>query len=288
MKLKKIMQKSFIFNIVLVILKILSGLLFNSVALIADGVHSISDLLSDIFVLLGIDHSLKPADDDHPFGHGKFEYILSLFLGLSICFIAYNLGRNVIVNFNSVTEIPNILSLVVIVFVVVAKLYLARYLIKKGVEENSEIISASGKESLSDVFSSAVVFIGVGAVLLSEYVNVSWLAKGDKVASIIIALFIIRIGIIIVLDAIHSLQGKTVKEDICKDYKNMIKNVDGVIDVDVLDMISYGPYYQAIVEIRVNANITVKEGHDIAHNVHEELMENEKICHVSVHVNPEE
>lgn len=288
MRLRKIMRKSFIVNIVLVILKIISGLIFNSVALIADGVHSISDLLSDIFVLLGIDHSLKPADDDHPFGHGKFEYILSLFLGLSICLIAYNLGKNVILNFNNVTEIPNVLSLVVIVVVVIVKFYLASYLMRKGKEENSEIISASGKESLTDVFSSAVVFIGVGAVLLSEYVDAPWLAKGDKVASIIIALFIIRIGIKIVLDAIHSLQGKTVKMDICTEYKDIIQDVEGVIDVDALDMVAYGPYYQAIVEIRVNANKTVKEGHDIAHNVYEKLMENEKICHVSVHVNPEE
>ena len=288
MILKKIMQKSFIVNIVLVVLKLISGLIFNSIALIADGVHSISDLLSDIFVLLGIDHSIKPADEDHPFGHGKFEYILSLFLGLSICLIAYNLGKGVILNFNKATTVPSALSLVVIVIVVVAKYFLSNYLIRKGKEENSEIITASGKESFSDVISSAVVFFGVGAVLISDAVNVPWLAKGDKVASIVIALFIIRIGVIIVLDAIHSLQGKTVKEDICHEYKKIIDAVEGVINVDQLDMVSYGPYYQAIVEIQVDANITVKNGHDIAEEVHKRLIESEKICHVSVHVNPEE
>ena len=288
MNLKKIMQKSFFVNIVLVILKLISGLVFNSVALIADGVHSISDLLSDIFVLLGIDHSIKPADEDHPFGHGKFEYILSLFLGLSICLIAYNLGKNVILNFNNTTVMPSILSLVVIVIVVVVKYILAMYLIRKGKEENSEIISASGKESFTDVISSAVVFVGVGAVLISDAVNITWLAKGDKVASIIIALFIIRIGIIIILDAIHSLQGKTVKEEISQNYKEIINNVPGVLNVDQLDMVSYGPYYQAIVEIQVDATISVKSGHDIAEAVHEKLMKSEKICHVSVHVNPEE
>ena len=78
------------------------------------------------------------------------------------------------------------------------------------------------------------------------------------------------------------------KKEICKDYKDMIETTIGVINVDKLDMIAYGPYYQAIVEIKVAGEITVKEGHKIAHQVQEKLMKSEKICHVSIHVNPEE
>ena len=84
MKHEMIMRKSLFVNIGLVIIKIISGIFFNSIALIADGVHSLSDLLSDVFVILGIRHSVKPADEDHPFGHGKFEYVLSFILGLTI------------------------------------------------------------------------------------------------------------------------------------------------------------------------------------------------------------
>lgn len=282
------MRKSFFVNIFLVVFKLISGFLFNSSALIADGVHSMSDLLSDIFVLLGIRHSVKPADEDHPFGHGKFEYVLSLFLGISIIIIAYNLGKNVILGFSEVSIIPSYLSLIVILIVVVVKLYLAKYLIRRGIELDSEIISASGKESFSDVISSGVVFVGVISVFAGEYFDINILTKGDKISSIIIALFIVRIGIIIILDAIQSLQGKTIKKEICKGYKDMIEDVKGVISVDQLDMIAYGPYYQAIVEIKVKADITVKEGHNIADNVYRRLLDNEKICHVSVHVNPEE
>ena len=288
MQLVQIMRKSFIVNIFLVVLKIVSGILFGSVALIADGVHSISDLLSDIFVILGINHSLKPADDDHPFGHGKFEYVLSLLLGMSILFIAYSLAKNVIDNFNVATTIPSILSLIVIVMVVGIKLVLARYLIRKGKEVDSEIISASGQESFSDVISSAVVFVGVLSVIVGDALDITFLSKGDKIASVIIAGFIVRIGIIIVLNAIQSLQGKSVNEEISRVYKEEAESITGVIAVDHLDMIAYGPYYQAIIEIRVDANITVKEGHDIAELVHDKLLNNEKMCHVSVHVNPEE
>ena len=288
MRLEGIMKRSFVVNIFLVVLKIISGIFFNSVALVADGVHSISDLMSDVFVILGIRHSLKPADDEHPFGHGKFEYVLSFILGLSIILIAYNLGKNVIVNFNDVIKVPSTISLIVVVFVVVIKLYLARYLIKKGKEVDSQIISASGKESLTDVFSSIVVFFGIISVIIGERLELDFLLKGDKIASIIIAVFIVRIGFIIIYDAVKSMQGKSVSQEICVEYKKQIQDIEGVIDVDHIDMIAYGPYYQALVDIRVDANKTVKEGHDIAEKVTKELYDNEKICHVVVHVNPEE
>lgn len=286
MKQEQVMQKSFLVNIALIIIKITSGFVFTSVALIADGVHSISDLLSDVFVILGIRHSLKPADDEHPFGHGKFEYVLSLFLGLSITFIAYNLGRQVILSWNDTLQVPATISLVVVVVVIVVKLFLARYLIAQGKEMDSEVVSASGVESLTDVISSAVVFVGILGVILGNAFNITWMLYGDKVASVLIALFIIRIGITIIIKAINSLQGRSVKEDITSQYLSCIQDVPGVLNVDHLDMIAYGPYYQAIVDIRVQGELTVKEGHDIAHDVQEKLLENEKVCHVSVHVNP--
>ena len=127
-----------------------TGIFFNSVALIADGVHSISDLLSDIFVILGIKHSLKPADDDHPFGHGKFEYVLSFILGISILTIAINLGREIINKWDEVVKIPNIYSLIVVLAVILAKLVLARYLIRTDKEIDSEILGVKPIITLID------------------------------------------------------------------------------------------------------------------------------------------
>ncbi len=288
MKLESIMKRSFLVNIFLVVIKIITGFLFNSVALIADGIHSISDLLSDVFVILGIRHSLKPADDEHPFGHGKFEYVLSLMLGVFILIIAYGLGKEVIVNYNDPVVIPGFITLIVVVFVVIIKLFLARYLIKKGEEQDSLIIKASGKESLTDVFSSIVVFIGILSVLIGEKLEISILLKGDKIASIIIALFIINIGVRIIYEAITALQGKAVHPEICGEYKVKIVDVKGVMDVDNIDMIAYGPYYQALVDIKVDGNMSIKEGHDIADKVSELLYSDEKVCHVVIHVNPGE
>ena len=147
MSQNSVMRKSLFGNMFLVILKIIGGFILHSTALLADGIHSISDLISDVFVLLGIRHSHKPADDDHPFGHGKFEYVLSLFLGLSIMFVAVELAINVIRNWSSVGTVPGWSALVLVVFVIGFKFYLASYLIQAGKKMDSQVIQASGKEA---------------------------------------------------------------------------------------------------------------------------------------------
>jgi cation diffusion facilitator family transporter len=287
MKAKAVMYRSFFVNLFLITVKLISGILFASVALIADAVHSTSDLLTDVFVIFGVQHSLKPADDDHPFGHGKFEYVLSFVMGLFIISIAYNLAKFVISSFGEVSEIPNALSLIVVVFVVVAKSFLARYMIKEGKKIQSDVVLASGKESMTDVLSSAVVFVGIVSVLAGEYFGLEFLKKGDKIASILIAVFIAKVGIEVIIDSIKSLQGKAVSKDVSNEYLIIAENISGVRKVDKLYMIHYGPYYQVAIDICVDGHISVKDGHEIATKVSERLYQDKKICHVTVHVNPE-
>lgn len=285
----EVMKKSFGVNAILVIVKITVGILARSSALLADGIHSLSDLLTDVLALFGITQANKPPDKDHPLGHGKIEYVVSLLLGVGILFVAYQLIEGVITNFNEPIVVPGVISLVVAFGVIIVKLILSRYLLKEGDKLSSQIITASGKESLTDVFSSIVVVIGISLVLIGEGLNISLLRYGDRVASVLIAFLIVRIAITIIFEATQSLLGKSANQKLLDKTKEVATQVNGVIRVDHLDMIVYGHYYQVLIDIRVDGKISVKKGHDIAHEVKKALQEkNPKLTHVIVHVNPEE
>ena len=283
-----IMVKSFVVNFILIIIKIIAGILFYSTALIADAIHSISDLLTDIFVIIGIRHSAKPPDEEHPIGHGKFEYVLSIFLGFGIAFLAYQLIYSMVTNFNDAIIIPRVHTLIVVVFVIISKLILSKYLLIKGKYLNSQIIIASGKESLTDVISSIVVFVGVFTAIIGNALNIPLLQYGDKIAGLIVALLIIKIALEIIYDNVQHILGKSADDTTLKTTEDIIKSVEGVKGVDSLNMIAYGHYYQVLVKIRVDGKISVKSGHDIAGRVKRILEETQKISHVIIHVNPEE
>ena len=115
----QVMIKSFVVNAGLIILKALGGIFFASTALIADAIHSLSDFLSDTLVLIGLKHSNKPPDEEHPFGHGKIEYVLSLLLGVGILFIAYQLITHVIGTLRETPSAPSLYAVYVALGVIV-------------------------------------------------------------------------------------------------------------------------------------------------------------------------
>lgn len=284
---ERVMHKSFLVNFGLIVVKLIAGFFFRSSALIADGIHSLSDFLSDIFVIIGIRTSTKPPDDEHPFGHGKFEYVVSMMLGFSILFIAYQLIVRTVSSFQEVPSVPRGYGILVALFVIVIKLLLSTYLLKKAAQYDSHVLKASGQESTTDVISSFIVLIGIFLGVLGGRFSIDWLLYADNAAAIIIAIFIIKIGIAIIVEAIENMLGKNAKKSVLNQTREVALSVPGVIKVDRLDMIVYGHYYHVMIEILVRGDITVEAGHDIAGAVKKKLMKNAKITHVLVHVNPE-
>jgi len=285
---EKVMVKSIVVNFLLIVFKATGSILFRSSALLSDAVHSFSDFMSDLLVIIGLKQSKKPADADHPIGHGKVEYVLSLFLGIMILFMAYQLISMFITSLGDSPEPPSALALVVVIVVIISKWLLSRVIKKDAHALDSQVLHASADESLGDALSSLFVIIGVTFGVLGDVLGVEWLLYADNIAGLVIALFIIRIAFRILKDAIHSLLGKTAPKKVIESTKQRIATVDGVKGVDGLTMIVYGHYYQVMVDIRVDASITVKKGHDIAHHVKKRLHEDKKIGHVIVHVNPQE
>ncbi len=282
-KITKVLLKSFFTNISLSIIKIVSGLIGASGALIADGVHSLSDTLTDTFAIIGHKLSTKPADYNHPFGHGKIEYLTCLFIGFVIIFM----GLAVI--YKGVFEesiIPNAYVALISVLVIIAKIILANYILKKGIEYDNNILVASGKESFSDVASSMVVLF---AIIISQlgYIN-SLFTYADTLAMIIVGILILKIGYNILKENFSSLLGeKVTNEEYLKKVSDIIYKVSDIKHIDSLIIVKYGVFYQMNLDVSMDENMKVKEVHKKLDTIEKKLKGfDEKLKYITIHVNP--
>jgi len=155
MKTEKVMKVSFITNFLLSCFKVINGFILKSSALIADGIHSFSDLITDVVAIIGDKFANKPNDSEHPYGHGNAEYLTSFIIGLMIIFMGLILTKETI--YQDVT-IPSCLVAVVSLITIVCKYFLASFLMKKGKLYNNNILIASGKESKTDGIVIGIVF----------------------------------------------------------------------------------------------------------------------------------
>jgi len=276
----KVLIHSFITNIILALVKIVSGIIGASGALIADGVHSLSDTLTDVFAILGHKLSMKPADKEHPFGHGKMEYITCIVIGLVIMFMGFTIIYNGIFD---KPVVPNILTAIIGIIVIVAKLILSRYLLNRGKKYDSNILIASGKESLTDVISSVVVLI---SILLSQLNGI--FVYADTVAMVIIGILILKIAFNILVENFSSLLGKQVTDcNYIKSLEEIIYKEPEVKGIDTLIILKYGPIYQLNLEISMDENIVLKDAHDVLDKIEDNLKKHDsKIVHIIIHVSP--
>ena len=188
-KVSKIMFVSVFTNLILAIIKMIFGFIGKSSALLADGIHSLSDLITDFFAIIGSKLSEKPADSKHPYGHGKLEYLTSIVISI----VVLTLGITLITNsFQKEIVIPDIIVIVVSIFTIIAKLILSNYIINKGKKYQNNILISSGYESRTDVISSIVVLVSIILMQLSNYFEI--LKYADILATIIVGLLIIKIG----------------------------------------------------------------------------------------------
>jgi len=282
-KVTKVLMHSFITNIILALVKIISGFIGASGALIADGIHSLSDTMTDVFAILGHKLSMKPADKEHPFGHGKMEYLTCVVIGLVIMAMGLTIIYNGI--FND-PVIPNILTAIVGIIVIVVKLVLARYILNRGKKYDSNILVASGKESFTDVISSVVVLI---SILLSQLGEVNGIfIYADMLAMIIIGILVLKIAYNILKENFSSLLGKQVTDsNYINELKKIINEEAEVKGIDSLIILKYGPIYQVNLEVSMDGNIILKDAHDVLDRLESNLKEYDfKIQHIIIHVSP--
>ena len=278
MKTEKVMKVSFITNFLLSCFKVINGFILKSSALIADGIHSFSDLITDVVAIIGDKFANKPNDSEHPYGHGNAEYLTSFIIGLMIIFMGLILTKETI--YQDVT-IPSCLVAVVSLITIVCKYFLASFLMKKGKLYNNNILIASGKESKTDVISSIVVFLSSILILFRNYLDI--LKYSDKIAGIIVGIFIVVTGFKIVKENTVMILGKKADDTV---LRNKLLTIPNILNIDDIIMIKHGPYYKAYVEVTMNIKL-LKKAHDMAHNIENEIKnELTNIKYINIHVNP--
>lgn len=277
----RVSKITLILNLVLAVVKVISGLIGRSSAMIADGIHTLSDVLTTVVVLLGLKVSSKKADDDHPYGHERYESIfaklLSLILLVTGAFIGYEALKTLI---EGNIKQPGQIALVAAFISILTKEGMYRYTIKTAKKIKSISMEADAWHHRSDAFSSIGTFIGI----LGARVGFPAL---DPIAGIVVAIMVIKVGVDLYLKSIRELVDESASEEIINEINKIASSTNGVINVNRLRTRVFGNRIFVDIDIQVDPNITVKEGHDISAVLHDRLeSEITDIKHTMVHVEP--
>lgn len=284
---KRVAWISVISNIVLTLGKLIVGWIGNSDAVFADGIHSAADVFASIIVLVVIRIANKPADQEHPYGHGKAEIIVSGIVGMILLGVAIYLVYEAIIGFFHPITTPSMITMWVAVISYVSKVLLYRYSKKIANEQSSKAIEAIAYDHKADIVASIAAAIGVLLSILGENLTINALLYGDKVATIIVAYLIFKIAKEMVSEAFDILLERNIDLEILTEYREMIASFSEVKRIDRLRAREHGHYILVDLRISIDYDKTIKEGHDLSRQIKKKLMKkHDNINEVLIHLNP--
>ena len=274
---------SIVGNTCLAIIKGIAGVFGNSYALIADAIESTTDIFSSFLVLFGIKYSNRPADANHPYGHGRVEPLITFlvvgFLITSATIIAYES----IANIGTPHELPKPWTLIVLGAIIIWKEYSYRLVMKSGIQTNSSSLKADAWHHRSDAITSVAAFAGISIAL--------FLGKGyesaDDWAALFASVFILYNSYLIFRPALGEIMDEHLYDDLEAQIRKIAISVDGVIDTEKCFIRKSGMKFHIDLHAVVDGTISVTEGHDIAHLLKDTLRENiVELGHVLIHIEP--
>jgi cation diffusion facilitator family transporter len=271
-------------NIFLSGIKIGFGIVGRSEALIADGIHSLSDLLSDLFVIVAIKLGSREADHDHPYGHRRFETMATVLLGGSLIVVAGGIAWDVIdrIQHPETLLVPEQNTLIIAIISILANEWLFQYTKRIAKRTRSKLLLANAWHHRSDAISSIVVLFGIVAVFYGY-------PFADAVAAVIVAIMVAKIGLSLVLESIKELVDTSLSDTKTDAFRKIIKETEGVRSIHLLRTRQMGEDSFIDTHIVVNPKITVSEGHMIADNVRDNLKAKfNDVADVLVHIDPED
>ncbi|MFK4310846.1 cation-efflux pump [Bacillus cereus] len=278
---------SVISNVFLTFIKIIVGFLFKSQVLLADGIHNAADVVASAVSLGSMKISNQPADEDHPYGHGKAEVISSgivaIILILAAIFMAY---ESIKALFHPANE-PHMIAFVAAVVSLVWKQILYVYTIRIGRKTNSKGLIATAYDHLADVYASIAAVIGIGVALLNNIYSIPYAAYGDPLAGIIVSFFVLKLAISMGKEAIYILMEGGLPTEKSSEYMKIIQAHPLVKRIDRMRAREHGHYILIDVRISVPAYLSIQQGHDICREIKTTIMKQDpEVDEVLIHLNP--
>lgn len=272
-------------NAILAVIKFLTGFFGNSYALIADAIESTTDVFSSLLVLLGLKYSTKPPDENHPYGHGKAEPLITFLIVGFLIASATIIAIESVENIRTPHEVPEPYTLVVLAAIIIIKEIFYRYVSKKSDETKSSALKADAWHHRSDAITSFSAFIGISIALImgKGYEN------ADDWAALVASAFILYNAYLILRPAL----GEVMDEQRYEEIETMIREIahrnNGVVETEKCYIRKTGMTYHVDLHIAVDAKISVKSGHDIAHEVKNLILQEiPQIADVLIHVEPDD
>ncbi|MBU5483608.1 cation diffusion facilitator family transporter [Clostridium sp. MSJ-11] len=268
-------------NLVLSLLKLAGAILGKSTAMLADTVHSLADIVTTLVVIIGLKISNKDADENHPYGHEKFESIFTKIISLLLIFTGVSIGyKGVVDSIRGNLSSPGKIALIAAATSIIVKECLYWYTLMIARKIKSTSMEADAWHHRSDAISSIATFIGILGARMGFKIL-------DPIAAILVCIIIVKVGVEYYLKAVKELVDHTASNDIIDRIKELSSDIEGVIKVNSLKTRIFGNKVYADVGICVDKNISIEEGHKIAETVHTTIENNiENIKHCSVYIIP--
>lgn len=270
-------------SLLLAVIKALGGVFGNSYALIADAIESTTDVVTSGLLYIGLTWSSKPADKEHPYGHGKAEALIALGIALALVIAALIIGAESIHNIRTPHKSPKAFTLIILGGVILTKELLYRYVIKTGNEINSGAVKADAFHHRSDAITSAAAFIGITIGL--------WGGPGYEVAddwaALLAGVIIIINAYLIARPAIGELLDEELEPQLNEQVKKLAAEVPGVEFIEKCYIRKMGLKSHADMHVWVNKNLTVEQGHTIAHAVQDHIQQHlPQFAYIHIHIEP--
>lgn len=277
---KRVAMLGIAVNILLLAFKLAVGFISRSQAMIADGFNSAGDVFASVMTFVGNKIASKPEDSDHPYGHGKAEYIFSMIISFSLLLVAYKIFRNSldsILNREAFTYSWQLIA--VAITTILLKIALFFYTRSAGKHADSLLILANSEDHRNDIFVTSSTLLGILLGLFGFY----WV---DGVVGVGISLWIAFTAFKIFISSYHVLMDTSIDKVLKEDVIKIIENIKGVDHVDSVTAKPIGVDYIIIVKVSVSGEMTVKESHSIAAQIKEKVKGCKNVADVVVHINP--